>query len=303
MRWDRLISLAGFTATAPPVPPGVQRLPILMYHNISDEIESGHPYFWLNTKPLIFEQQLRFLEENGYEIISLSRAVEIIQSFPDRAARKGRRHRSTEFDPREGRANGDLTKCGGASQYVVLTFDDGYRDFYTRAFPLLEARGYPATVFLPTDYIDQPRTGLRGKQHLSWTAIQELRQKGIDFGSHTCSHPQLHNLTPRRIQDELEQSRRIIREGTGACEGFCYPFQFPQQDPFFLSRFQESLRSAGYQYCLTTKIGTVNTRGDLLALKRIPINSADDRALFKAKLQGNYDWLARAQSIKKRLFG
>jgi peptidoglycan/xylan/chitin deacetylase (PgdA/CDA1 family) len=250
-----------------------------MYHSISDDPELGHPYFWINTSPAIFARQLEFLQKSDYRVISLSQAVEMIRSFPDRSDLPGKQS--------------DQTK------YAVLTFDDGYRDFYTKAFPLLKARGFPATVFLPTDYIGHPQPGLRAKPHLSWEEVKDLQRQGITFGSHTCSHPLLHTLEADRILVELEQSRRVIQDAVNGCDGFCYPFKFPQQDPRFLDRLREWLQTTGYAYCLSTNIGTVNTKEDLFALNRIPINSGDDPLFFQAKLRGGYDWLHWVQAFKK----
>ncbi|MBI5584180.1 MAG: polysaccharide deacetylase family protein [Deltaproteobacteria bacterium] len=273
-----------------------------MYHSISDDPEPGHPYFWINTSPRAFAQQLHFLGEQGYRVIPLAEAVNLIRAIPSggvssRAAPSAR-------EPQGGRG---LDHALGpdrrnSPRYAVLTFDDGYRDFYTQAFPLLKAKGFPASVFLPTDFIGRPAAGLRGKAHLSWAEILELQRQGITFGSHTCSHPQLAELQVDQLRRELSHSGRVIQEQTGGCDGFCYPFQFPQQDGLFLEVLNQTLQSVGYAYCLSTRIGTVNTAEDLFSLKRIPINSGDDPALFQAKLQGGYDWLSGVQALKKVLW-
>ena len=223
---------------------------------------------------------MQFLHEKNYRAISLSDAVRIIKSATNHTIPQS--------------PNPPI-------KYVVLTFDDGYRDFYTHAFPVLKRFGFTATVFLPTDYIGNDRAGLRGKQHLTWEEVRELHALGITFGSHTCSHPQLRDVGRDVLKDELGRSHSAIETEVGACDGFCYPYKFPEQDGHFVTVLTDSFQSAGYDYCVTSRIGTTNTPSDIFSLKRIPINSGDDAPLFAAKLRGGYDWLAILQTVVKRL--
>jgi len=254
-----------------------------MYHSICDEKEKGHPYFWINTSPVRFAEQMRYLYDNNYHVISLAEAVELIYSQKER-------------DPQRPA----FRQPSASTLRVVLTFDDGYRDFYTHAFPVLRQYGFSATVFLPTDFIGDGRPGLRCKQHLKWEEVRELAGQGIAFGSHTCTHPQLHKAGPERLHDELTRSRVAIAREIGACSGFCYPNKFPDQDARFTSTLSKVLMSSGYSCCLTTRIGVDHEAEDLFALKRIPINSGDDLFLFDAKLNGAYNWLYSLQSMVKR---
>src|SRR4030042_2864700 len=81
-RLDRLITLYLFHPLRRILPrPNGIRIPILMYHSISDEPESGHPYFWLNTSPKRFAEHMQFLSENEYSVINLTDAVKLIESF------------------------------------------------------------------------------------------------------------------------------------------------------------------------------------------------------------------------------
>ena len=82
---------------------------------------------------------------------------------------------------------------------------------------------------------------------------------------------------------------------------FAYPYAFPQKDRAFTSRFREELQKSGYENCVTTAIGRVESGDDLFALKRLPANSCDDFALLRAKLSGAYDWLAWAQNGVKMI--
>ena len=284
-RLDRLLTLYLFHRLRRILPrsKGI-RIPILMYHSISDEPESGHPYFWLNTSPKRFAEHMQFLRDNNYKVIDLSEAAKMISTESSGSPNLPTFHHSSI-----------------RQKMVVLTFDDGYRDFNTHAFPVLKQFGFTATVFLPTDYIGNGRPGIRGKQHLSWEEVRELHAQGITFGSHTCSHPQLREVGRDVLKDELARSHSAIETEAGACDGFCYPYKFPEQDGHFVTVLTDSIQSAGYDYCVSTRIGTTNTASDIFSLKRIPVNSGDDVPLFAAKLRGGYDWLAILQAGTKRL--
>src|SRR5881396_2574297 len=93
------------------------RVPILMYHSISDNLFGmSHPYFQINTVPEVFSQQMRWLRNSGYRTSSLPEVLTGLQ------------------------AGEDLSKT------IVITFDDGYRDFYTDALPVLKQCGFTATI-------------------------------------------------------------------------------------------------------------------------------------------------------------
>jgi hypothetical protein len=80
LRADRLLSLYFFRHFAKGHPRKGFRLPILMYHSVSDDPETGHPYYWINTSPKRFAEQMRFLAENNYKVILFSEAVKLISS-------------------------------------------------------------------------------------------------------------------------------------------------------------------------------------------------------------------------------
>jgi len=140
---------------------------------------------------------------------------------------------------------------------------------------VLRRHGFTATVFLPTDYIGNGRPTLQGKAHLTWDRVRELSAAGITFGSHTCSHPQLHDLGPEEITRELSTSKQTIESQLNVSAGqpvsrsagqprgvdsFCYPYKFPEHDIQFVSTLSKVLRSVGYDCCLSTRIGTTIPR-------------------------------------------
>jgi peptidoglycan/xylan/chitin deacetylase (PgdA/CDA1 family) len=276
-RADRLATLYVFHPLRRLLPRGT-RIPILMYHSISDANDSSrHPYYRTVTAPRVFEQHLRFLHDRGYKTISLSEAV--------------RRLREPEVG---------VVGVVGVDKAVVITFDDGFQDFYSRAFPLLTKYGYSATVFLPTAYIDHNARDFNGVQCLTWSQVRELQRMGVQFGSHTVTHPQLNTLSPKDVGEEVRRSKEGIEEELGCpAVSFSYPYAFPENDAVFRERLRNLLLECKYENGVSTVIGTSDRTTDIFFLKRLPLNSYDDCWLFEAKIEGGYDWLRAPQLIRK----
>ncbi len=250
-----------------------RRIPILMYHSVADEDESAvRPYYRLSTSPARFVQQMGWLYEHGYRTVSLAWAV--------RALRRG----------------------GTAARKVVITFDDGYRNFREHAVPVLERFGFTASMFLPTASIADRPLVFNRRECMTWDEVRDLQKRGISFGSHTVSHPQLHGLDEERIRQEITRSRQTIEDRTGVgVDSFAYPYAFPQADEPFKAMLRKLLEESGYRYGVCTSIGRAGLASDPLFLERLPVNDGDDAALLEAKLAGAYDWVGNVQSLAKRL--
>jgi len=284
-------------------------LQILMYHSISDLNEDNiSPYYRVCTKPKVFAEQMQWLADNGYEAVTLSEALSLLQ------AEKSESKTITASKRDKGRNTRKLKP-------VILTFDDGFRDFYSRAFPVLHKHGFSATVFLPTAYIGggdsiKPRDEsygvekgnfssmcrlFKGIECLTWSEVIELHSGGIEFGSHTVNHPKLVELSWKEIEAEIRQSKLEIEARIGApCLAFAYPYAFPSADTMFVKQFGQILIRAGYRCGVTTGVGRIRHGDDPYSLKRLPVNTCDDRALFAAKLAGAYDWIGLPQRITKK---
>ena len=248
------------------------RLSILMYHSISETSESGvSPYYRTVTAPHVFKAQMKTMREAGWRGISLSEGLRTLSTAPERA-----------------------------QKMVAITFDDGFEDFYTAAYPVLRNNNFTATMYLPTAYIGDSPAAFKSQRCMTWEQVRELHNEGIEFGSHTVNHPKLWDLDWPAIVSELRDSKRTIEHKLGAeIPAFAYPYAFPQQDKSFTSRFRSELEASGYKSCVTTSIGRVAADDDPYTLKRLPANSCDDADLLMAKLEGGYDWLAWAQKIIK----
>jgi len=246
-------------------------IPILMYHSIADDDETKvHPYYRTATAAMVFASQMENLHQSGFSVID-----------PAEAVRRFREH-------------------GTAKKSVVITFDDGFRNFYTTAFPILNRYGFTATVYLATAYIGQMRLSFKGKECLTWNEVRELSKHGISFGSHTVTHPQLHDCNASALKKEVADSKRTIEEQLGyAVHSFAYPYAFPETDTSFKERLRDELRNAGYENGVCTTVGRPGPRSDPFFLERLPVNSDDDARLFRAKLAGSYDWMSQPQYLVK----
>jgi peptidoglycan/xylan/chitin deacetylase (PgdA/CDA1 family) len=255
-------------------------VPVLMYHSIADTDESGtFAYYRTATSPAVFAHHMAFLKEHRYATLGLAQVAQRLGSDDD---------------------------CSGC---VAITFDDGYEDCYRNAFPILQRFGFTATVFLPTSFIGEApgtagcspaRRFLHGKTCLTWSEVREMHRSGICFGSHTVSHARLRDLEMHRVADELTLSKTLIEQELGdAIDSFAYPYAFPEEDAAFVEFLRGCLTQAGYRYGVCSSVGRVVRAADRLFMRRLPMNSCDDLALFTAKLSGAYDWVARVQYASK----
>lgn len=246
-------------------------VPILMYHSISDNLlGKSHPYYQINTSPDVFANQMRWLRNDGYRTMDLTEAYSALENHND------------------------------VSKTVVVTFDDGYRDFYTDGFAVMKQCGFTATIFLATDRIQDKSVRIDGIDYLTWSEVRELHAGGIKFGSHTVTHPDLRSLGPEQIDHELGYSKEVIEQKLGVpVESFAYPFAFPEEDKEFVRFLEDLLENQGFENGVSTIIGRARLGNNRFFLPRLPVNSWDDAEFFRAKLEGGYDWLHWPQKMKK----
>jgi len=157
---------------------------------------------------------------------------------------------------------------------IVLTFDDGYEDFATNAYPILRKFGFNATVFLTTDYVGKTniwdhRNGWPKVKLMSWEQIKELSQKGVSFGSHSKTHQSITHLRSiKKFINEIKLSKKVIEIAVRRpVRCFSYPYgKFNKFSKLFL-------RLNGYELAVSTQRGVNSLNTNPFSLKRIEINS------------------------------
>lgn len=250
--------------------PRAPRVPILMYHGIRDDAGPGHPYYDTHTSPDVFAAHMDHLRREGYTTVDLERAVEIV------------------------------SKGSYSSKVVAITFDDGYLDFYSSAFPVLLQCGFTATVFVVPGFLQPGGDAERRRLYMGWRELREIRRFDMRIGSHSMTHTRMHQLSTEQIDIELHRSRQAIEDKLG-CEvpSFSYPYSFPEHDRRFVQLMRNRLLDNGYRHAVSTILGSAGRSSDRFLLPRLPVNVHDDLRLLDAKLEGAYDWMHTAQSARK----
>ncbi len=223
------------------------RVPILMYHYISAPPADADVYrIDLSVPPELFRQHLALLSAEGYQTIT--------------------------FDDLYSALN---TGSGLPAKPVILTFDDGYEDNYTAAFPLLREFGFSGTFFVMTAGPD-----LNSPNYMTWAQIAEMAAAGMQMESHTRDHPDLRGRDNDFLVYQLLGAEESLAAHTGQTPRvFAYPAG--QYDDAVLSM----LRSLGVKHAVTTAHGALHTTDGALELPRIRVRASTDTAVLAGLLQ------------------
>lgn len=228
------------------------RVPVLMYHEIAEVSETRSR---LAVCPAAFEAQLGYLRGAGFTAISAG----------ELAARLARDDVRLPDRP------------------VVLTFDDGYADFRSRAMPALERYGFTATLFVTTGWMQDSGTRPAAPNRmLTEIELAEAAAAGVEIGAHTRQHPQLDQLPEQRVREELYTSRQWLEDKLGRpVPGLAYPFGYST------ARVREVARETGYGYACAVGNMTASPASDLFALPRLTIRRATTMPAFRRLVAGH----------------
>ena len=203
--------------------PGVG-VPVLTYHHVGEGPD------WLYVRPADFERQLVYLRDNGYTTISvmdLARGLSGQAQLPRRP--------------------------------VVITFDDGYEDNYTAAFPILLRQKMQGTFFVVTGKMGQPG-------YLNWLQAGEMIGGGMEIGSHTVHHYTLNEINLKELERELLASRIMLENNLqGSAPIFANPFG--ETAPAVV----DLLGRTGYQAACSSVVGLNRPGGNLYMIRRLSV--------------------------------
>lgn len=223
-------------------------LPILMYHSITS---ARYKNSALTLPQDIFKKQMEYLSKHDYYVASLKDVARMM---------------------REGK---DIPR-----NWVVLTFDDGFRDFYDNAYPILKKHRFNATAFVDVDCLG------KSQNSLNWKEVEQLAQEDlIDIGAHSLSHRILPLLAPEEAKKEVFHSKLIIEEKLKEpVISFAYPYGAVDDS------IKEMVKEAGYE----AAVGTAYQRGqfknnDIHILKRVFVSRLSMYPFaFRSMISGYY---------------
>ncbi len=232
------------------------RVPILMYHSISDRPNPETKP--LAVRPSAFAEQLAYLKERDFTPLTVADLVASLhrnngRSLPERP--------------------------------VVVTFDDGYADFHSEALPVLERYDFPATVFLTSGWVRDAGEDAAGRPldaMLSWSQAREAASCGIEIGGHSHSHPQLDQLPDEQLRQELRRNKALLEDKIGApVATMAYPYGYSSV------RVRREVRRAGYWAACAVSNAIAADRHDVLALPRLTVADGTSMKMFSRAVEGS----------------
>lgn len=228
------------------VKPQSLKVPILLYHYVEDNTdERDFLRTSMATRPYFFEIQMKYLSLSGYTAISPSDL-------------------KSAFD-------GDTNL---PEKPIVITFDDGFRDYYYNAFPVLKKYNLHAIVYMIANHIG--RSG-----NLTVEMLAEMIDSGVfELGSHTLNHLWLSQVAQGEARREIFESKKVLSDI------FNYPVKhFAYPGGFEAPWVSDLVKEAGYETAMTTKAGINQTPDKIFTLKRVRVGNLNE-AEFAALLEG-----------------
>ena len=290
---------------------------MLAYHKIDGGFELGVN----SVRPQAFDHQMRFLAEQGYTAITVDRLIQAIDAFPlheeiaeghsfpsskppqvcSLPFRQGGKKNTPHSLSSKKLAREQLEGFNLPPRSVVITFDDGYEDFYTSAYPILKKYGLTATVFVLAGYIGKLNTWdvrlrLKRSRHLSKEQIQTLFSNGFGVASHGMHHCFLTRCNHAKAEVELHESKTMLENLLDyPIHSFAYPYG--SVNP----KAAERAKSAGYRIAFGLNPSQPITSQSVYCFPRVAIYQYDTPRAFQAKLGLLGEYRFKLQCMKNRV--
>ncbi|MFC1420354.1 polysaccharide deacetylase family protein [Streptacidiphilus cavernicola] len=242
-------------------------VPVFLYHSVSDD-----PPPWIapfTVSPRVFAEQLDRIADAGLTVVPLRRLVAALRGGP-------------VLPPRS----------------AVLTFDDGFADFYWTVTPLLTDRDLPATLYVTTGAVHPPGGTARGSllppaPMLNWRQIATLDACGIEIGGHTRTHPQLDTLPGRKLCDEVFGCKRDLEELLShPVESFAHPHGYSN------ASVRRKVQKAGWSSATSVGYAFSSPADNALRISRLMVRADTPAEQFQAWTEG---WGAPVAPYPERL--
>ena len=227
-------------------------VPIVMYHSVS---VLADPKNMTNVSVAVFERQMRFFKKHHYNVVPLARLAELMKN-----------------------------KRKIPAKTIAITFDDGYKNNYTFAYPILKKYNLPATIFIIVDEVARPQG-----DRLDWAQIKEMQASGlVTIGSHTLGpEPLINYKSDEALRAQIFDSKRLLEQALGVpVEIFSYP------GGMFNARIRQMVIDAGYKLAVATNPGKDYPRDDIFAIKRLRISeNSGNLFVFGVETSGFYTFM------------
>jgi peptidoglycan/xylan/chitin deacetylase (PgdA/CDA1 family) len=242
------------------------KIPVLAYHSIDD---SGSV---ISTSPKKFCTQMKFLAESCFNVIPLRDVVIRIKEkrpFPEKT--------------------------------LAITFDDGFKDIYKEAYPVLKEYGFTATIFLVTGLCGRNNKWNGQPQEipimdlLGWKEIEKMAGGGMDFGAHTVSHPNLSELPEERAYEEIVKSKLMLQEHLGENE-YCFAYPYGSQPEAIKKVVKEHFLGA-----CTAELDFVTMESNIHEMPRIEMYYFSGNKLFSYLGNSAFSYFIKFRKVLRSL--
>ena len=216
-------------------------IPILMYHQVGMPAPKGSPYRGLTVHPNDFARQMVWLGRLGYRGLSMHDLMPYLR----------------------GEKNGKV---------VGITFDDGYRNVYQHALPVLQRLGFTSTNYFVAHQLSGGNVWdyEKGIPHSDLMSAQEMQawaNAGQEVGSHTLDHVHLPGVQAHEAFRQISESKKALEDIIGQpVSAFCYPYG--DEGP----AVRDMVRQAGYTNATTTERGLARLSDDMFGLPRVTVS-------------------------------
>ena len=218
-----------------PAPGGEANVPILMYHHIGDlPIDATELQTTWTVTSKNFDAQMQWLAHSSFHPISMAQLVAHLKNRQPLPAKP-----------------------------IIISFDDGWEEQFSTAFPIMTRYGLSGTFFVYTQPLDHT-------EFMTWAQVQALAAGGMDIQSHSITHPHLRTMAPDAAFKEIADSKATLEKRLGRpVVAFCYPFGEHN------NAIVEMVKRAGYESAVTLASGYRQRTDEIYLLRRIRVSYHD----------------------------